>query len=157
MNKNCEQAKSASSKSRQKVETESSIRNLNLNSIPKSKLPKELSQFKSEMVRGAAAKIMEIIRRRRKSPETLRLVESRLEIFRPGTMRRNFDMNAQRQIWVPSRPNKKAAKKSQRSTANCYRGRTDNNPSKNEQKRNKKLNSLKKMTTPNKRPMATAK
>ena len=56
---------------------------------------------------GATAEIMEImeiIRKRRKSPETLRLVERRLEISRPGTMRRKFDMNAQRQIWVPSRP-----------------------------------------------------
>ena len=57
---------------------------------------------------GATAEIMEIIRKRRKSPETLRLVERRLEISRPGTMRRNFDMNAQRQIWVPSRPNKRS-------------------------------------------------
>ena len=55
---------------------------------------------------GATAEIMEIIGRRRKSPETLRLVERRLEISRPGTMRRKFDMNAQRQFWVPSRPNK---------------------------------------------------
>ena len=50
---------------------------------------------------------MEIIRKRRKSPETPRLVERRLGISRPGTMLRKFDMNAQRQIWVPSRPNKK--------------------------------------------------
>ena len=51
---------------------------------------------------------MEIIRRRRKSPETLRIVERRLEISRAGTMRRMFEMNAQRQIWVPSRPNKRS-------------------------------------------------
>ena len=57
---------------------------------------------------GATAEIMEIIRKRRKNPETLRLVERFLEISRPGTMRRNFDMNAQRQIWVPSRPNKRS-------------------------------------------------
>ena len=57
---------------------------------------------------GATAKIMEIIRRRRKNPETLRFVERRLEISRPRTMRRKFDMNAQRQIWVPSRPNKRS-------------------------------------------------
>ena len=57
---------------------------------------------------GATAKIMEIIRRKRKSPEALRLVERRLEISRPGTMRRKFDMNAQRQIWVPSRRNKRS-------------------------------------------------
>ena len=30
------------------------------------------------------------------------------DISRPGTMRRKFDMNAQRQIWVPSRPNKRS-------------------------------------------------
>ena len=58
--------------------------------------------------RGATAEIMEIIRRRRKNPETLRLVERQLEISRPGTMRRKFDMNAERQIWVPSRPNKRS-------------------------------------------------
>ena len=52
---------------------------------------------------------MEMIRRRRKIPETLRLVERRLEISRPGTMRRNFEKNAQRQKWVP-RPNKKRRK-----------------------------------------------
>ena len=57
---------------------------------------------------GATTEIMEIIRRGRKSPETLRLVERRLEISRPGTMRRKFDMSAQRQIWVPSRPNKRS-------------------------------------------------
>ena len=47
---------------------------------------------------GATAEIMEIIRRRRKRPELLTLVERRLEVSRPGTMRRKFDMNAQRQI-----------------------------------------------------------
>ena len=57
---------------------------------------------------GATAEIMEIIRKSRKSPETLRLVERRLEISRPEKMRRKFDMNAQRQIWVPSGPNKRS-------------------------------------------------
>ena len=46
--------------------------------------------------RGATTEIMEIIRRRKKNPESLRMVERRLEITRPGTMRRKFDMNAQR-------------------------------------------------------------
>ena len=55
---------------------------------------------------GATAENMEIIRRRRKSSETPRLVERRLELSRTGTMHRSFDMNAQRQTWVPSRPNK---------------------------------------------------
>ena len=55
---------------------------------------------------GETARIMEIIRRRRKSLETIRLVGRRLEISTPRTMRRKFDMNAKRQFWVPSRPNK---------------------------------------------------
>ena len=112
MNENYEQTKSASNKRRQKAKTESSTRNMNLNSIQNTS-SKELPLFKSEMYRdyshwGATAEIMEIIRRRRKSPETLRLVERRLEISRPGTIRRKFDMNAERQIWVPSRPIKRS-------------------------------------------------
>ena len=110
VNENYERTKSASTKRGRKVKTESSTRNSNSNCIQNSKRLKELSLFKNEMDRdffhcGATAEIMEIIRKRRKSPETLRLVERRLEISRPGTMRRKFDMNAQRQIWVPSRPN----------------------------------------------------
>ena len=31
-----------------------------------------------------------------------------MEIARPGTMRRRYDQNAQRTIWVPSRPNKRS-------------------------------------------------
>ena len=74
-----------------------------------------LPSFKKEMDRdyfhwGATAEIMEIIRRRRKSTETLRLVVKRSEISRPGTTRQNLDMNAQRQIWVRSRPNKRNRK-----------------------------------------------
>ena len=51
---------------------------------------------------------MQIIQRREKSPETRRLVERRLEIARPGTMKRRYYQNAQRTIWVPSRPNKRS-------------------------------------------------
>ena len=112
VNKNRDQAKFTSNNSREKLKPESKIRNVTLhqNSISNSNL---LPPFKNEMDReyfhwGATIEIMEIIRRRRKSPETLRLVERRLEISRPGTMRRKFDMNAQRQIWVPSRPNKRS-------------------------------------------------
>ena len=73
VNKNYKQAKSASNKRRQKAKTESSIRNSNLNSTPNSKLPNELSILRSEMDRyyfhwGATVEIMEIRRRRRKSP-----------------------------------------------------------------------------------------
>ena len=51
---------------------------------------------------------MDINQRREKSPATRRLVERRLEIARPGMMRRRYDQNAQRTIWVPSRPNKRS-------------------------------------------------
>ena len=44
----------------------------------------------------------------RESPETRRLVERQVEIDRPGTMRRRYDGNAQRTIWVPSWPNKRS-------------------------------------------------
>ena len=79
VNKNYERTKSASNKRRQNVQTESSIQTLNSNSIQNSKSQKELPLFKSEMDKdyshwGATAKITEIIRRRIKSPETLRLV-----------------------------------------------------------------------------------
>ena len=57
---------------------------------------------------GATAEIMQIIQRREKSPETRRLVERRLEIARPGTMRRRYDQTAQQTIFVPSRPNKRS-------------------------------------------------
>ena len=57
---------------------------------------------------GATAEIMEINGRREKSPETRRLVERRLEIARPDMMRRRYDQNAQRTIWVPSRLKKRS-------------------------------------------------
>ena len=50
---------------------------------------------------------MKIIRRRERCPETRNLVERRLEIARPGMMRRRYDQNAQRATWVPSRSNKR--------------------------------------------------
>ena len=112
MNKNRDKPKFASNKSGEKFKPESKIRNVN--SIQNSNLNSNtLPLVKNEMAReyfhwGATAKIMEIIRRKRKSPEALRLVERRLKISRPGTMRRKFDMNAQRQIWVPSRRNKRS-------------------------------------------------
>ena len=79
VNKNCDQAKFASNIDREKLKPESKIRNATLhqNLISNSN---SLPLFKNEMDReyfhwGATAEIMEIIRRRRKSPETLRLVE----------------------------------------------------------------------------------
>ena len=51
---------------------------------------------------------MEIIRRRNKSPETRRLVERREALARPGTMRRRYDPQSQREIFTPSRPNKRS-------------------------------------------------
>ena len=109
VNKNRDQAKFTSNNSREKLKPESKIRNATLH---QNSISNPLPPFKNEMDRkyfhwGATTEIMEIIRRRRKSPETLRLVEKSLKIWRPGTMRRKFDMNAQRQIWVPSRPSKR--------------------------------------------------
>ena len=57
---------------------------------------------------GATTEIMEIITRREKSPETKKLVERRLEIARPGMMRRRYNQIAQRTIWVLSQPNKRS-------------------------------------------------
>ena len=57
---------------------------------------------------GATTEKMEIIRRREKIRETRRLVERQLEIARPCMMRRRYNQNAQKTIWVPSRPNKRS-------------------------------------------------
>ena len=113
VNKKCKQVKLEINNRRQKAKTESSIQNSDQNSNSNRNPSQTLPLFKTEMDRdyfhwSATAEIMEIIRRKRKSPETQTLVQKRLEISRPGTMRRKFDMNAQRQIWVPSRPNKRS-------------------------------------------------
>ena len=112
-NKKHHQAELTKDNRRRKAKMESQIRKLNQNSNLNPNSLQNLPLRKTEMERdffhwGATAEIMEIIRKRRKSPITLRLVERRLEISRPGTMRRKFDMNAQREIWVPSRPNKRS-------------------------------------------------
>ena len=57
---------------------------------------------------GATTEIMETIRRREKSLGTRRLVDRRVKIGRPGMMRRRYGQNAQRKVWVPSRPNKRS-------------------------------------------------
>ena len=57
---------------------------------------------------GATREIMEIIRRRNKSPETRRLVDLRNNLSKPGTLRRRYDPHTQRTIFAPSRPNKRS-------------------------------------------------
>ena len=57
---------------------------------------------------GATRKIMEIIRRRNKSPETRRLVDLRNNLSKPGTLRRRYDPHTQRTIFAPTRPNKRS-------------------------------------------------
>ena len=52
---------------------------------------------------GATAELMEIIRKRKKRLDTLRLVERKLEISRPRTMRKKR--------YQPSRPNKRSHEK----------------------------------------------
>ena len=57
---------------------------------------------------GATREIMEIIRRRNNSPETRRLVDQRIALSIPGTLRRRYDHQNQRTIFAPSRPNKRS-------------------------------------------------
>ena len=57
---------------------------------------------------GATREIMEIIRKRNKSPETRRLVELRNNLSRSGTLRRRYDPHTQRTIFAPTRPNKRS-------------------------------------------------
>ena len=57
---------------------------------------------------GATRQIMDIIRRRNKSPETHRLVELRNALSKPGTLRRRYDPHIQRKIFAPTRPNKRS-------------------------------------------------
>ena len=57
---------------------------------------------------GATREIMDIIRKRNKSPKTRRLVERREALAKPGTMRRRYDTQSQRMIFTPSRPNKRS-------------------------------------------------
>ena len=57
---------------------------------------------------GAPQEIMEIIRRRNKSPETRRLAERREALAKPGFMRRRYDTQSQRMIFTPSRSNKRS-------------------------------------------------
>ena len=57
---------------------------------------------------GATREIMKIIRRRNNSPETSRLVEQGSTLSRPGTLRRRYDHQTQRTVFVPTRPNKRS-------------------------------------------------
>ena len=59
---------------------------------------------------GASREIMDISRRRNKSPETRRLVEQRNNLSRTRTLRRRYDHQTQRTIFAPSRPNKRSRK-----------------------------------------------
>ena len=56
---------------------------------------------------GATREIMDIIRRRNTSSVTRRLVEQRIALSRPGTLRRRYDHQSQGTIFAPSRPNKR--------------------------------------------------
>ena len=57
---------------------------------------------------GATREIMEIIRRGNNSPETSRLVEQTSTLSRPGTLRRRYDHQTQRTVFVRTRPNKRS-------------------------------------------------
>ena len=51
---------------------------------------------------------MDIIRRRNNSPETRRMIEHRNALSRPGTLRRRYDHQTQRNVFAPSRLNKRS-------------------------------------------------
>ena len=76
----------------------------------KSKGEKDIEKMNRENLYhwGVTREIMEIIRRRNKSPETRRLVERKEALARPVTMRRRYDPQSQRMIFTPSRPNKRS-------------------------------------------------
>ena len=59
---------------------------------------------------GALREIMDIIRRRKNSPETHRLIEQRNALSRPGTLRCSYDHQTQRTVFVPIRPNTRSSK-----------------------------------------------
>ena len=56
---------------------------------------------------GANMKIMDIIKKRVKRPETARLVEDRQEITKPGNFWFKFDSNLNQKVWVPRKRHKK--------------------------------------------------
>ena len=57
---------------------------------------------------GATREIMDIIRKKNKSPETRRLVELKNALSKPRTLRRRYDPHTQRTIFAPTRPNKRS-------------------------------------------------
>ena len=56
---------------------------------------------------GANRKVMEIMNKRKKSSETLRLIERRKKITQQGNLRFKFDSGLTRKVWVPRRPDKR--------------------------------------------------
>ena len=83
------------------------------NTIQKKKLPNSNAEI-TDMDRdnfyhwGATREIMDIIRKRNKSPETRRLVELKNALSKPRTLRRRNDPQTQRTIFAPTRPNKRS-------------------------------------------------
>ena len=56
---------------------------------------------------GANKKVLEILNRQDKSPETLQLIGRRKEITKPGNLQFKFDSSLNRNAWVPRRPDKR--------------------------------------------------
>ena len=98
------------------------------NTIQKTKLsklnPENTNMDKDKVYHwGATREIMEIIRRRNKSPETRRLVELRITLSRPGTLRR-YDPHTQRTIFASPAQTNAVEKRLQRYMQNCCKERT---------------------------------
>ena len=70
---------------------------------------------------GATREIMDIIRRRNKSPETRRLVEQRNALSRPDTLRRRYGQQTQRTVFAPSWPNKRSREETAEIDAELFR------------------------------------
>ena len=85
---------------------------------------KSIIEIKDKMDRenfyhwGATREIMDIIRRRNNSLETRRLVDQRIALSRPGTLRRRYDHQRQRTIFAPFDRIKRVERKSRRSMPN---------------------------------------
>ena len=69
----------------------------------------------------ATREIVEIIRRRNNSPETLRLIEQRNKLSWPGTLRYRYDHYTQLTVFAPSRPNKRSREEIEKIDAEIMR------------------------------------
>ena len=95
VNKTNEQAKNQSKQIAIKFKRHPKLPVQNYQELP---LPTSEEMDREYFHWGATTEIMEIIQRREKSPKTRRLAERRLEIARPGMIRRRYDQTHKEQF-----------------------------------------------------------